>query len=102
MSLEAELKKAMGYKVPDPCIKCENCQFAEEKDHPVLDRAWVWQCNYPNTGPIAIEPNGICSKFEKRKPKKKKCSHCGGRGVMSDDSYSHFDCPWCDGSGKSK
>jgi hypothetical protein len=28
-----------------------------------------------------------------------KCDHCCGSGWMSDDSYSAFGCPWCDGKG---
>lgn len=27
------------------------------------------------------------------------CDHCFGSGQKSDDSYSRFECPWCDGTG---
>jgi predicted RNA-binding Zn-ribbon protein involved in translation (DUF1610 family) len=28
--------------------------------------------------------------------KTNKCTHCGGAGMKSDDSYSSFPCPWCE------
>lgn len=32
----------------------------------------------------------------KEKLDKLRCPHCNGRGWKSDDSYSTFECPWCD------
>jgi tRNA(Ile2) C34 agmatinyltransferase TiaS len=29
-----------------------------------------------------------------------KCQYCGGAGWKSDDSYSSFTCPWCNGTGR--
>ena len=39
-------------------------------------------------------------RVKKTKPDPNRCSYCNGAGVKSDDSYSTFGCPWCDGTGK--
>jgi hypothetical protein len=31
-----------------------------------------------------------------------RCQYCGGSGWKSDDSYSSFTCPWCNGTGRCK
>jgi hypothetical protein len=78
-------------------VKCEECKGS----------GWKWD----NNAIIRVRENGKWVGAIGRKWKhcgwclgtgeidEWKCGYCHGDGTMSDDSYSTFGCPWCDGKG---
>ncbi|MGQ0708740.1 MAG: hypothetical protein ACT4NV_03220 [Rhodoferax sp.] len=68
MSLIEETKAAMGYI--DKPVKCVDCTYFEEQDHPVLDREWIKVCSYSNLCKFQVTESGQCKKYEPRAAQK--------------------------------
>lgn len=62
MSLENELKKAMGYT--DEIRRCENCQFLKRKENPMLDRDWLALCDFNNIAQLGVSLEAHCDKWK--------------------------------------
>ena len=63
------LKEQMGYTLENN--RCATCVHHKEKDHPMIDRMWVSECDI--AAPVVIltvDPSGTCKHWADEKDRK--------------------------------